>query len=112
MFHPAVRAWFAGRFAGPSPAQEGAWPAIAAGHDTLITAPTGSGKTLAAFLSCLDGLVAEACAGTLEDHTYAVYVSPLKALSNDVQKNLEQPVIEIAAVAAELGFSLSPLTIR
>jgi ATP-dependent helicase Lhr and Lhr-like helicase len=112
MFHPLVAAWFARRFTAPSPVQERAFPVIAAGGDTLVTAPTGSGKTLAAFLSCLDRLVAEACAGGLREGTFVVYVSPLKALSNDVQKNLEQPVAELAALAAELGHGLLPGAIR
>src|SRR4051812_14603952 len=112
MFHPAVDAWFRRRFSAPSPVQERAFPVIAGGGDTLITAPTGSGKTLAAFLSCLDRLVAESCAGALGDHTFVVYVSPLKALSNDIQKNLEQPIAEIGAIAEELGFGAGPLTIR
>jgi ATP-dependent Lhr-like helicase len=112
MFHPLVAAWFARRFQAPSPVQERAFPVIAGGGDTLVTAPTGSGKTLAAFLSCLDRLVAEACAGALPDHTFVVYVSPLKALSNDVQKNLDQPIAEIAALAAELGHPLLPGAIR
>ncbi|HEV8163798.1 MAG TPA: DEAD/DEAH box helicase, partial [Actinomycetota bacterium] len=86
MFHPVLETWFRRRFAGPTPAQEGAWPVIAAGGDALITAPTGSGKTLAAFLACLDRLVRIAIAGTLEDRTYVLYVSPLKALSNDVRR--------------------------
>jgi ATP-dependent helicase Lhr and Lhr-like helicase len=110
MFHPLVQAWFQRRFAAPSPVQERAFPAVATGGDTLITAPTGSGKTLAAFLFCLDRLVAEACAGELEDRTFVVYVSPLKALSNDVHKNLEQPIAEIGALAAELGFG--PIGVR
>jgi ATP-dependent Lhr-like helicase len=112
MFHPVVRAWFQGRFAAASPVQERAFPAIAAGGDTLITAPTGSGKTLAAFLSCLDRLVTESCAGALGEHTFVVYVSPLKALSNDVRKNLEQPIAEIGALSAELGFGAGPASIR
>ena len=112
MFHPLVDAWFTRRFAAPSPVQARAFPVIATGRDTLITAPTGSGKTLAAFLSCLDRLVAEACAGELGNATYVVYVSPLKALSNDVQKNLEQPVTEMTALAAELGYQLSPGALR
>ena len=115
MFHPSVATWFARRFKGPSPAQERAWPVIAAGKDILITAPTGSGKTLAAFLSCLNDLCARACEGTLEDTTYALYVSPLKALSNDVQKNLDEPIAEITALADELGYpapriSTAPIT--
>jgi ATP-dependent Lhr-like helicase len=112
MFHPLVDAWFSRRFGAPSPVQERAFPVIAGGSDTLVTAPTGSGKTLAAFLSCLDRLVAEACAGGIGDHTFVVYVSPLKALSNDVQKNLEQPVSEIIELAGELGFPLAPGAIR
>jgi ATP-dependent Lhr-like helicase len=112
MFHPVVRAWFERRFAAPSPVQERAFPVIAAGGDALITAPTGSGKTLAAFLFCLDRLVAEACAGELREHTDVVYVSPLKALSNDVHKNLEQPIAEIGALSVELGFGAGPAAIR
>jgi ATP-dependent Lhr-like helicase len=112
MWHPVVRAWFQRRFTAPSPVQERAFPVIAAGGDALVTAPTGSGKTLAAFLFCLDRLVAESCAGALEDHTDVVYVSPLKALSNDIHKNLEQPIAEIGALAAELGFGAGPAAIR
>ena len=112
MFHPLVDAWFRRRFAGPSPVQQRAFPIIAAGGDTLVTAPTGSGKTLAAFLMCLDRLVADACTGGLADATFAVYVSPLKALSNDVQKNLTQPIEEITRLAPELGFDLAPGAIR
>src|SRR5262249_43087027 len=103
MFHPVLEAWFRRRFSGPTPAQEGAWPAIAGGRDTLITAPTGAGKTLAAFLACLDRLVRRALDGTLEDRTYVLYVSPLKALSNDVRRNLEEPLAEIEQVAQEMG---------
>jgi ATP-dependent Lhr-like helicase len=92
-FHPAVEAWFAARFGAPTPAQERAWPEIARGRPTLIAAPTGSGKTLAAFLSAIDRLVREGIErGGLPDETRVVYVSPLKALSNDVQKNLEEPL--------------------
>jgi ATP-dependent Lhr-like helicase len=104
MFHPAVDVWFRRRFAEPTPVQALGWPAIAAGHDVLLTAPTGSGKTLAAFLYCLDALVRKACAGGLEDRTEIVYVSPLKALSNDIRRNLEEPLGELAAVAAGMGF--------
>src|ERR1051325_5291921 len=100
MFHELVEAWFEEKFAGrATPAQVRAWPAIAGGCDALIAAPTGSGKTLAAFLFCLDRLVRQAAAGALEDRTEVVYVSPLRALSNDVQKNLERPAQEIAALA-------------
>src|SRR2546423_8162797 len=104
MFHPVIETWFQRRFAGPTPAQSGAWPAIAGGKDTLIAAPAGSGKTLAAFRACLDRLIQGALAGTLEDRTYVLYVSPLKALSNDVRRTLEEPLAEIEAVAAELGY--------
>src|SRR5947207_11130239 len=103
MFHRVLDTWFQRRFSAPTPAQRGAWPAIGAGRDTLITAPTGSGKTLAAFLACLDRLVRRSLEGTLEDRTYVLYVSPLKALSNDVRRNLEEPLAEIEKVAAELG---------
>src|SRR5262245_57171028 len=109
MFHPVVETWFARRFSAPTDAQAAAWPRIAAGGDVLITAPTGSGKTLAAFLLCLDRLVRRAAARTLEDRTDVVYVSPLKALSNDVRRNLEQPLAEIAALATELGMPLQPI---
>src|SRR3954447_17508279 len=96
-FHPAVAAWFASRFASPTAAQAQAWPAIQSGRHTLIAAPTGSGKTLAAFLAAIDGQVRQGLAGGLEDATQVVYVSPLKALSNDVQRNLEAPLAGIRA---------------
>ncbi len=94
-FHPAVADWFRHNFDAPTPAQAEAWPAIGAGHHTLIAAPTGSGKTLAAFLAAIDELVREGLARGLEDETRVLYVSPLKALSNDVQKNLEAPLAGI-----------------
>ncbi len=107
MFHPVVQHWLERKFGAPTPAQAQAWPLIASGKDVLVTAPTGSGKTLAAFLWALDRLVAEAIAagGTLPDRTSVLYVSPLKALSNDVRRNLEEPLGEIKALAAELGFA-------
>src|SRR3974390_2830058 len=92
LFHPAVAAWFDRAFAAPTPAQAEAWPAIAAGRNVLLAAPTGSGKTLAAFLAAIDDLVRQGLAEKLEDATQVVYVSPLKALSNDIQKNLEIPL--------------------
>nr|WP_063751987.1 DEAD/DEAH box helicase [Sorangium cellulosum] len=103
MFHPVVDRWFQGRFGAPAPAQERAWPVIAAGRDTLICAPTGAGKTLAAFLFCLDRLVRDAARGALEDRTDVLYISPLKALSHDVHRNLEQPIAEISAAMREAG---------
>ena len=99
-FHPAVRAWFTQAFPnGATPAQLDAWPAITSGRHALIAAPTGSGKTLAAFLAAIDTLVREGAVGGLRDVTRVVYVSPLKALSNDIQRNLEAP---LAGVCAEL----------
>jgi len=103
MFHPVVDAWFRARYTEPTPVQAGAWPLIAAGQDVLLTAPTGSGKTLAAFLACLDRLFREAVAGRLEDRTAILYVSPLKALSNDVRRNLDEPLAELAAAAVAAG---------
>src|SRR5215468_2927747 len=102
-FHPAVAAWFAEKFGEPTGAQRHGWPAIAAGDDVLVAAPTGSGKTLAAFLWCVDKLVRRAEAGQLEDRTYVVYVSPLKALSHDIQHNLEGPLAELAARVGAAG---------
>src|SRR5580658_3365232 len=96
LFHPAVTAWFDRSFAAPTAAQEEAWPAIKSGRNVLIAAPTGSGKTLAAFLAAIDGLIWQGLeSGALEDTTQIVYVSPLKALSNDIQKNLEAPLAGI-----------------
>jgi len=101
--HPLVAEWFVQRFATPTEPQEQGWPHILAGRTTLISAPTGSGKTLAAFLACIDRLVRKALAGDLADRTEVLYVSPLKALSNDIQKNLEVPLGEILAMAGERG---------
>src|SRR2546421_1510893 len=94
-FHPAVAAWFAQSFAVPTAAQAQAWPAIQADRHVLVAAPTGSGKTLAAFLAAIDGLVRQGLEGRLADETQVVYVSPLKALSNDIQRNLEAPLAGI-----------------
>jgi ATP-dependent Lhr-like helicase len=101
--HPLVAEWFVGRFGTPTEPQEYGWPHILAGRTTLISAPTGSGKTLAAFLACIDRLVRKALAGDLADRTEVLYVSPLKALGNDIQKNLEIPLGEILAMAGERG---------
>ncbi len=109
-FHPAVSAWFTRTFAKPTPAQADAWPAVQAHQDVLIAAPTGSGKTLAAFLAAIDELVRLSVAGQLRDATHVVYVSPLKALSNDVQKNLVAP---LAGIDEELqARGLPPANIR
>src|SRR5438067_6039420 len=105
-FHPAVARWFARTFAAPTPAQRAAWPVIAAQRHVLIAAPTGSGKTLAAFLAAIDELVRTGVtAGALPDETLVVYVSPLKALSNDIQRNLEAPLAGIRSELAALGFA-------
>jgi ATP-dependent Lhr-like helicase len=109
-FHPLVRAWFEGAFAAPTAAQEAGWPHIAAGHDTLIAAATGSGKTLAAFLAGIDRLVHEAAGGAVASEGIAVvYVSPLKALSSDVHRNLEAPLAGIRAVASQAGACLGEI---
>jgi ATP-dependent Lhr-like helicase len=101
--HPLVREWFERRLGQPTEPQQQGWPHILAGHNTLISAPTGSGKTLAAFLACIDQLIRQALAGDLRDQTQVLYVSPLKALGNDIQKNLEVPLGEILQLAAERG---------
>src|ERR1700726_172441 len=101
--HPIVREWFVRRLGTPTEPQEQGWPHILAGKTTLISAPTGSGKTLAAFLACIDRLVRTALVGELRDETQVLYVSPLKALGNDIQKNLEQPLGEILQLAGQRG---------
>src|SRR5213082_159855 len=101
--HPLVQEWFVRRFATPTEPQEQGWPHILARRTTLISAPTGSGKTLAAFLACIDRLVRKSLDGELTDRTEVVYVSPLKALGNDIQKNLEGPLREIMELAADRG---------
>ncbi|MBV8943084.1 MAG: DEAD/DEAH box helicase, partial [Solirubrobacterales bacterium] len=112
-FHPAVRTWFARRFAdGPTEAQTEGWPAIVAGRHTLVCAPTGSGKTLAGFLAAIDALYRTHAAGeSIDGVTKVVYLSPLKALAVDVHTNLEQPLEEIAAVACEFGYEPAPVTV-
>ena len=94
-FHSSVRNWFLDRFESPTQPQADAWEALAAGENALVAAPTGSGKTLAAFLVAIDGLVKEAESGHLAQQVSVIYVSPLKALSNDIQRNLELPLREI-----------------
>ena len=110
-FHPLVRAWFRQRFDAPTEAQARGWPAIAQGRHTLISAPTGSGKTLAAFLTCLDGLVRVGLDGGLPERTEVVYVSPLKALSNDIQRNLADPLEGIEALAESSGTPLPEIRV-
>jgi ATP-dependent helicase Lhr and Lhr-like helicase len=110
-FSPATRAWFARAFEAPSPPQALGWPAIARGEHTLILAPTGTGKTLAAFLYCLDRIAAELAEGRTLDGVQALYVSPLKALSNDVSRNLEAPLAGIQSAARELGLLPPAVTV-
>jgi ATP-dependent Lhr-like helicase len=109
-FHPIIAEWFRSRYAGPTDAQTVGWPSIAAGRHTLIAAPTGSGKTLAAFLACIDRLLKQSLSGELTDEVRVVYVSPLRALSNDMHRNLDVPLVEINQQAEEMGFP--PLGIR
>src|SRR3989304_1117262 len=102
-FHPVVAKWFRERFGEPTQPQRRGWPPILSGQDTLIAAPTGSGKTLAAFLACIDQLFREAISYQLTDQTRVLYISPLKALSNDVQRNLQYPLEEIQKIAFQVG---------
>lgn len=101
--HPILREWFVGKFGSPTEPQEQGWPHIVAGRATLISAPTGSGKTLAAFLACIDRLVRKALSGELREQTQVLYVSPLRALSNDINKNLQAPLAEIMQAAWKQG---------
>ena len=110
-FHPLIQSWFAEQLGEPSAPQRRGWPLIRDGRDVLIAAPTGSGKTLSAFLSCIDKLLRRALAGTLTDETEVLYVSPLKALGNDVQKNLLQPLQEIFQRASQAGLTPQPIRV-
>jgi ATP-dependent Lhr-like helicase len=103
-FHPIVRRWFADTFGAPSDPQREGWPAIAEGAHTLILAPTGTGKTLAAFLWELNALIAEGERAPLANAVHLLYVSPLKALNNDIQRNLETPLAELRARPPEGNF--------
>src|SRR6185436_13494135 len=106
-FHPVVARWFEEKFGTPTEPQQRGWPAIQSGSHTLIAAPTGSGKTLAAFFASLDRLFRLGLAGQLKDETHVVYVSPLKALSNDIHKNLDEPLAGIrAALKAAEGHDI------
>ncbi|HEU4505895.1 MAG TPA: DEAD/DEAH box helicase, partial [Nitrospira sp.] len=110
-FHPLIAEWFQTSLGTPTDVQAEAWPAIQSGQDALIAAPTGSGKTFAAFLSSIDRLFTQALARELEDHTQVLYVSPLKALSNDIQKNLRQPLAEIGEAALQAGLLMPELRV-
>ncbi|MBI5317002.1 MAG: DEAD/DEAH box helicase [Nitrospirae bacterium] len=110
-FHPLISEWFESHIGHPTDVQTRAWPAIQSGADVLIAAPTGSGKTFAAFLSCIDHLFKQALARELDDQTQVLYVSPLKALSNDIQKNLQQPLAEIGHAALSAGLLMPELRV-
>ncbi|MDH4155601.1 MAG: DEAD/DEAH box helicase, partial [Nitrospira sp.] len=110
-FHLLIADWFRSQVGNPTDVQQQAWPAIQSGTDALIAAPTGSGKTLAAFLSCIDSLFKQALARELDDHTHVLYVSPLKALSNDIQKNLQKPLAEIGDRALQAGILMPDLRV-
>lgn len=110
-FHPLIQAWFSGRFVSPTEAQRAGWPLIQSGRDALIVAPTGSGKTLAAFLACLDRLVREALDGRPAETVRVLYISPLKALSNDIHRNLIGPLAEIQDRAAAEGLLLPTIRV-
>ena len=111
LFHPVVASWFERRFNVPTDAQRLSWPKIVEGGHTLLAAPTGSGKTLAAFMVCIDRLLRQSLEGELPDATEVIYVSPLKALSNDIRRNLEVPLKEIHEEATAQGFSPDPLRV-
>ncbi|HEX9264755.1 MAG TPA: DEAD/DEAH box helicase [Candidatus Binatia bacterium] len=110
-FHPLVWHWFRERFQAPTPPQSAGWESIAAGKSTLIAAPTGSGKTLAAFLWSLDQLIKRALNGGLDESTSVIYVSPLKALGNDIAKNLQAPLTEIYQLAGREGILLPSIRV-
>src|SRR5207253_7167405 len=110
LFSPAARAWFSSTFASPTEVQEGGWRAVAAGRHTLMTAPTGSGKTLAAFFWCIDQLAAEALPSA-DRRCRVLYVSPLKALTVDVERNLRAPLSGMAHAAERLGRPLPDLSV-
>ena len=102
-FHPAVSGWLRNRFGQPTEVQARTWQVTAQHRHALVTAPTGSGKTLAAFLSAINDLVVEGLSGGLSDEVHVLYVSPLKALSNDIEKNLQEPLAGIRERLIELG---------
>src|SRR6184192_2544613 len=110
LFHPVITLWFSETLGTPTPAQQQGWAAIREGRHTLIAAPTGSGKTLAAFLTALDDLFRESLQAPLPDEVRVVYVSPLKALSTDIHKNLAEPRKGIRKIAEEMGLGTPRIT--
>ncbi len=111
-FHPIIARWFQETICKPTDVQTASWPALCSGEHALIAAPTGSGKTLAAFLASIDSLFQQAISNVLADHTQILYVSPLKALSNDVQKNLRRPLSEISGNALSAGLLLPEIRVE
>ena len=111
LFHPLTVEWFTSRFGSPTEPQLEAWPSIAADQNTLVAAPTGSGKTLAAFLVCLDHLIRQSVAGELTDGIQVLYLSPLKALSNDIERNLQTPLTELRELAQARGYGDLPIRV-
>jgi ATP-dependent Lhr-like helicase len=109
-FDPIVREWFTSEVGEPTPAQLEGWASIAAGRHTLVAAPTGSGKTLAAFLTAIDLLFRESRTATLPSEVRVVYVSPLKALSTDIHRNLELPLAGVHRIAERAGLATSRIT--
>src|SRR2546428_4797746 len=110
LFSPAARAWFSGAFPAPTEVQDGGWRSVAAGQHTLMSAPTGSGKTLAAFFWCIDRLAGEPVPAEAE-RCRVLYVSPLKALTVDIERNLQAPLRGIGLQAERMGATLSPITV-
>src|SRR5207302_10477625 len=110
LFSPAARAWFSSTFASPTEVQEGGWRSVAAGQHTLMSAPTGSGKTLAAFFWCIDQLANEPVPAEAE-RCRVLYISPLKALTVDIERNLQAPLRGIALETERLGLKRSPITV-
>jgi ATP-dependent helicase Lhr and Lhr-like helicase len=110
-FSPATREWFSGAFASPTPAQTGAWQAISSGRHALVVAPTGSGKTLSAFLWSLDRLATTARPENPRHRTRVLYISPLKALGVDVERNLRAPLVGITQTARRLGTEVPAIAV-